>query len=267
MLEGVGLHSGRPVRLELEPAPVGTGFRFVRADLPGEPEILAQPQAVCRTTFCTTLGESGVEVATTEHLLAALRGMGVSNAILRLTGPEVPVGDGSAAVFARLVAEAGVRSQGERLPVLTLPHPVAVRAGEAALVAMPSREPRFAYVFTHPHPAVGVQLAEFLPGHDSFLDEVAPARTIGFLADIERMRAQGLALGGSLDGAVVIGEEGYVGEVRFVNEPARHKLLDLIGDLALIPPVMAHVIGFRSGHALNSALAAALLAAAEVTVA
>ncbi|MGE5507697.1 MAG: UDP-3-O-acyl-N-acetylglucosamine deacetylase [Chitinophagales bacterium] len=266
-LEGIGLHSGKPVRLTLEPAPPGTGFRFVRADLPGEPVIQASPEAVCRTNFCTTLGDGhGAEVSTTEHLLAALRGLGVANAILRLTGPEVPLGDGSAAVFARLVAEAGVKGQGEPLPVLTLDRPVAVRAGDAALVAVPARQARFSYVFTHPHPVVGVQLAEFVPGEDSFCDEVAPARTIGFLADIERMRAQGLALGGSLECAVVIGEEGYAGEVRFPNEPARHKLLDLVGDLALIPPVMAHVIGLRSGHALNSALATAILAAARLTV-
>lgn len=264
-LTGIGLHSGEPVRLEVAPAPPGTGLRFVRLDLPGEPEIPVNPAAVCRSPFCTTLeGEAGATVGTVEHLLAALRGLGVTNALLRLDGSEVPVGDGSAAAFADLLAEAGVARQDGELPFLTLNRPVGVSRGEAVLMALPAEEPRFTYVFAHPHPAVGVQLAEFAPGRDDFRRELAPARTIGFLSEIERMRAQGLALGGSLECAVVIGDEGYVGPLRFPNEAARHKLLDLFGDLALIPPVKAHVIGLRSGHALNAALAEALLQAAKL---
>lgn len=261
-LEGVGLHSGRAVRLELHPAAPGTGLRFIRVDLPERPVIPADPACVARSPFCTTLrGEGGAEVRTVEHLLAALRGLGVSDAELRLDGPEVPMGDGSAATFAGLIQEAGVTPGEGELPHLVLDQPVAVTRGEATLVAVPCEERRFTYVFTHPHPAVGVQVAEFTPGRDDFLSELAPARTIGFLADIERMRAQGLALGGSMEAAVVIGEEGYVGPLRFANEPARHKLLDLFGDLAVIPPVRAHVIGIRSGHALNAALAAEIVRA------
>ncbi|MDI6869806.1 MAG: UDP-3-O-acyl-N-acetylglucosamine deacetylase [Bacillota bacterium] len=262
-LSGIGLHSGKPVLLTVEPAPPDSGLRFIRTDLPGEPEIPVNAGAVCRSSFCTTLRNSaGVEVATVEHLLAAVRGVGVTNALLRLDGPEVPVGDGSAAVFAGLLAEAGIVRQEGEVSVLTLDRPVAVTRGEASLVAIPAEAPRFTYVFTHPHPAVGVQLAEFVPGRDDFRTELAPARTIGFLADIERMWAEGLALGGSLECAVVIGDEGYAAPLRFPNEVARHKLLDLFGDLALIPPVRAHVLGLRSGHALNAALAEAVLQAA-----
>lgn len=265
ILDGVGLHSGRAVRLEMHPAAPGTGLRFVREDLPGRPVVLADAGCVTRSPFCTTLRSAdGAEVGTVEHLLAALRGLGVTDAELRLDGPEVPMGDGSAATFAGLLQAAGVTLGEGEIPHLTLEQPVAVSRGEATLVAVPAEERRFTYVFTHPHPAVGVQVAEFVPGRDDFLAELAPARTIGFLADIERMRAQGLALGGSMEAAVVIGDEGYVGPLRFPNEPARHKLLDLFGDLAVIPPVKAHVIGLRSGHALNAALAAAILHAGRV---
>ncbi|MGE5553961.1 MAG: UDP-3-O-acyl-N-acetylglucosamine deacetylase [Betaproteobacteria bacterium] len=264
-LAGIGLHNGKPVRLEVAPAPPGTGLRFVRTDLPGEPEIPVSVAAVRRSPLCTALeGEPGVTVATVEHLLAALRGLGVTNALLRLDGPEVPMGDGSAAAFAGLLAEAGIVPQEGEVSLLTLDCPVSVSHEDAVLVAIPAEEPRLTYIFAHPHPTVGVQLAEFTPDRDDFRAELAPARTIGFLADIERMRAQGLALGGSLECAVVIGEEGYVGPLRFPNEVARHKLLDLFGDLALIPPVKAHVIGLRSGHALNAALAEALLQAARL---
>lgn len=259
-LSGVGLHNGQPVELEVRPAAPGTGLRFLRTDLPGTPEVRAEIGAVHRSPLCTALrSSSGVEVSTVEHLLAALRGLGVTDADLLLDGPEVPVGDGSAAAFAALLTGAGVIVHGSGVPYLTLDHPVGLSYGEASLVAIPASAPRFTYVFTHSHPAVGVQLAEFVPGRDDFLTELAPARTIGFLAEIERLRAQGLALGGSPECAVVIGEEGYVGELRFPNEAARHKLLDLFGDLALIPPVQAHIIGLRSGHALNAALAEAIL--------
>lgn len=264
-LDGIGLHSGRPVHLEIAPAPPGTGYQFVRTDLPDKPVIPAVPESVRRSPYCTTLrGEGGAEVATVEHLLGALRGLGVTDARLFLHGPEVPVGDGSAATFAALILEAGLAVQsGGEPPALELTRPVAVSRGEASLVAIPADEARFTYIFSHPHPAVGVQLAEFVPGRDDFVAELAPARTIGFLAEVDRMREQGLALGGSLEGAVVIGEEGYVGPLRFPNEVARHKLLDLLGDLALIPPVRAHVIGLRSGHALNAALAAEILRAVD----
>lgn len=259
-MSGVGLHSGKQVRLEVEPAQPGTGLRFVRADLAGAAEIPATVAAVRSSSFCTTLGDgAGAEVSTVEHLLAALRGLGVTDARLRVEGPEVPVGDGSAATFADLLLEAGLAVQEGEVPWLELDRPVAVSRGEATLVALPAEEPRFTYVFTHPHPAVGVQLAEFVPGRDDFRTLLAPARTIGFLADLERMREQGLALGGSLECAVVIGDEGYAGPLRFPDEPARHKLLDLLGDLALIPPVRAHVLGLRSGHALNAELAREIL--------
>jgi UDP-3-O-[3-hydroxymyristoyl] N-acetylglucosamine deacetylase len=259
-LAGVGLHRGREVRLEVRPALPGYGLRFVRVDLPGAPELPATVAGVHRSPLCTALrGGAGVEVATVEHLLAAARGLGLTDAELRLDGPEVPMGDGSAAVFADLLASGGLVSHGAETPLLDLARPVAVAHGEASLVALPAERPRFTYVFAHPHPAVGVQLAEFVPGRDDFRSELAPARTIGFLTDIERMRAQGLALGGSVECAVVIGEEGYVGPLRFPNEAARHKLLDLFGDLALIPPVRAHFLGLRSGHALNAALAEAIL--------
>lgn len=263
VMEGIGLHSGKPARLTVSPAPPGSGWRFVRTDLPELPEIPVEPGAVRRTPLCTTLtGEAGAEVATVEHLLAALRGLGLTDVRLELEGPEVPLGDGSAAAFADLLVSGGLAFHPGKERFLSLSHAVGVSRGEASLVAVPAEEPRFTYVFTHPHPAVGVQVAEFVPGRDDFRACLAPARTIGFLADVERLRAQGLALGGSLESAVVIGEDGYVGPLRFPNEVARHKLLDLFGDLAMIPPVRAHVIGLRSGHALNAALAEEILGAA-----
>lgn len=262
VMDGIGLHSGEPARLTISPAPSGSGWRFIRTDLPGRPEIPVAPRAVRRTPLCTTLtGGAGAEVATVEHLMAALRGLGVTDARLELEGPEVPLGDGSAAAFADLLISGGLTFYEGEEPLLTLPHAVGVSRGEASLVAVPAEEPRFTYVFTHPHPEVGVQVAEFAPGRDDFRTYLAPARTIGFLADVERLWAQGLALGGRLESAVVIGEDGYVGPLRFPNEVARHKLLDLFGDLALIPPVRAHVIGLRSGHALNAALAEEILGA------
>ncbi len=258
----------------MKPAPPGSGLAFVRTDLPGEPAIRATTANVGTTSRCTGLRAAGNPVATVltvEHLLAACVGTGLDNAVFALSGGEVPAGDGSAATWADLIAEAGLVEQPAEARRLAPPAPVWVSGPGSYLIALPAGGLQVTYVFTADEHAgeradgrggVGNQYIDFVVTPETFRRELAPARTIAFLAEIEALRNRGLALGGTPEQAVVIGPNGYAGPCRFPDEPARHKALDLLGDLALIGParLYAHVIGIRSGHALNAELAKRLFA-------
>ncbi|MDI3279749.1 MAG: UDP-3-O-acyl-N-acetylglucosamine deacetylase [Bacillota bacterium] len=255
-LEGVGLHTGLPARMKILPAGAGEGILFCRTDRPEKPPVPADPEHLVAGRRCTALGWGTEEaVQTVEHLLAALRGLEVDNARVELDGPEVPAGDGSAAVYVRLLEEDGLVELPEPRRWLRLRQPLAVSAGEAHLVALPAEELRVTYVFVSSHPAVGTQYADWRIDPETFRREIAPARTVGFLEEVEALRRQGLARGATAELAVVIGPRGYLGPLRFPDEVARHKVLDVVGDLALAGFLRAHVIALRSGHALNAALA------------
>ncbi len=261
---GIGLHSGKPVDLVLRPAAAGTGVLFVRTDLDREVRFPARPEWVTDTRLATTLGNGRVELQTVEHLIAALRGMGVDNCTVEVDGPELPIMDGSAAPFVYLIQQAGLSPQRREQRRLVIRRPIEVREGNRYARIVPSRDFKISVSIDYKHPAIGRQALQNLvvrPKH--FAREIAPARTFGFLKEVQQIQAHGLGLGGSLqnaiivDGGKILNREG----LRFPDEFVRHKALDLIGDLALLGlPIQGHVKTMRSGHELHRALMAEIRA-------
>ncbi len=254
VFSGVGLHSGADASVCLRPAAPGAGLVF--RDTASGQEIPALAVNVCDTSRCTRLSYGGVEVQTVEHVLSALAGAGVDDALIEVTGGELPAGDGSAAPFIALIRSVGLQEHlGMIVNPLILTQPVTVSQGDATLVALPSEHFRATVVLDYPRHAYLGTLAAVLDGDDYDAD-IAPARTFGFLSEIEALRANGLGLGASRENAIVLGEDAYETPLRFPNELARHKLLDLIGDLALIgQPLLAHVFALKPSHTLNARLA------------
>lgn len=266
-ISGMALHTGTASTLTLRPAEPGSGLVWRRVDLPTQPILPARPEYVSDTVRCTALGNGIAVVKTVEHVQSALRGMGIDNCLIDVSGEEPPAADGSAAHFAQMIVDAGTQVFPVPRREITLSGPVVVSEGRATLVALPADTFRITCTFTndHNHPALEHQFFEFDLGDDAkgYRNEIAPARTIAFLSEIEALKERGLALGGSLDLAVVLGEREVVGPLRFPDEPVRHKVLDLIGDLALVGSLRAHVIAVRPSHRLNTRLAAAILAQVE----
>jgi UDP-3-O-[3-hydroxymyristoyl] N-acetylglucosamine deacetylase len=260
---GVGLHGGAPVQLTLQPARAGTGIVFVRTDLAPCVEIPARPEFVTDTRLATTLGRGEATVGTIEHLLAALRGLGIDNVRVEIDGPEVPVMDGSAASFVFLVRVAGIFEQGVPRRKLRLHGPVEVRDGDRWARIEPGRGLRVSYAVDFAHPAIGHQAIRGLAiTPESFEAELSRARTFGFLRDVQALWRMGLGKGGSLDNAVLLddGEVMNRDGLRWPDEFVRHKALDLIGDLALLGvEIEGHVRVHKGGHALHQALVAEVL--------
>lgn len=254
---GVGLHSGHLTEVRVLPAAVGQGRYFVRVDLAGAPEIPAQVAAVSQTTLSTELAHGEARVRTVEHLLAALAGMGVDNARIELNGPEVPLLDGSAQVWVEAIAQVGLTTQAEPRTVRSLAEPIWVRQGDAFVAALPASETRFTYGIDFDLPAIGNQWYSWSPTQESFAAAIAPARTFGLAHQIEQLQASGLIKGGSLDNALVCSDTGWLNPpLRFSNEPVRHKLLDLVGDLSLLGSFpIAHVLAYKASHNLHTQLA------------
>lgn len=255
---GIGLHSGSKVSLTLKPAPAGTGVVFRRADL--GVDIPATIEHVAAINLATVLGKDGATVETVEHLLAALVSAGVDNVIIELTQREVPIMDGSSAPFLFLIQEAGLKKQSAPRGYLKVLRPISVASGDKHIAIYPSDHFKVSYTISFDHPMLRHQSRTMRITEQSFNDEIAPARTFGFLKEVEWMRQQGLALGGSLDNAIVIGDTGPLNALRFDDEFVRHKILDAVGDLALLGrPVLGHVVAHRAGHALHTQLARQLL--------
>lgn len=259
---GIGLHSGKTTEVTMRPAPAGTGIVFVRSDLTHSLEIPVQPESVTRTELSTQIGRGDVTVDTVEHLLAALYGLGVDNARIEVQGEEVPGMDGSAAPFVFLIRAAGVYEQAEPRAVYRLRRPIEIRDGKRSIRAEASRSLKVSYRVDYEHPAIGRQAIRSLPIEATrFERDVARARTFGFFRDVETLRAAGRARGASLDNTVVLDDCGVMNAegLRCQDEFVRHKVLDLIGDLALVGlPVQAHIKVERGGHALHQALVAEL---------
>ncbi|HKJ23922.1 MAG TPA: UDP-3-O-acyl-N-acetylglucosamine deacetylase [Myxococcota bacterium] len=260
---GVGLHSGAPVHLTLQPARAGTGIVFVRTDLATPVEIPARPEYVTDTRLATTLGRGEATVGTIEHLLAALHGLGIDNVRVELDGPEVPVMDGSAASFVFLVRVAGVFEQAAPRRTLRLHRTVEVRDGDRWARIEPGRGLRISYAVDFAHRAIGRQSIRGLTlTPESFETALCRARTFGFLRDVEALRRLGLALGGSLDNAVLLDDDAVMNRdgLRWPDEFVRHKALDLVGDLSLLGvPIEGHVRVHKGGHALHQALVGEVL--------
>ncbi len=259
---GVGLHNGQPVSMTLRPAAAGTGIVFVRSDLAHPVEIPVCSAAVWRTELSTKLGRGDAAVDTVEHLLAALCGLSIDNVRIEVDGEEVPGMDGSAASFVFLLRAAGIYEQTEPRTVYRLRRPLEIRDGKRSIRAEPSRSFKISYRVDYDHPAIGRQtIRNLLVNPFRFEREVARARTFGFLRDVEALHGEGRALGASLENTVVLDEAGVVNAegLRCPDEFVRHKVLDLIGDLALLSvPLQAHVRVERGGHTLHQALVAEL---------
>jgi len=242
------------------PASPHTGIVFVRTDQDGH-TVPARQEYLEATRLSTSLSRNGIRVATVEHLLAALWALGVDNARVEVDGPEVPILDGSAAPFVEALGEVGLKRQNAPRRFLTMLQPISVADGEKRLAIFPANDLRAAYAIDFSHPAIGYQEKAFRLSPHAFAEELASARTFCLVQDVEAMRRQGLALGGNLSNAVVVGDDGILnGPLRFPDEFVRHKLLDLIGDLALLGhPLRGHVVGFKGGHRLHAALVGKIL--------
>ena len=258
---GIGLHSGNKVTLSLKPAPADSGIRFRRSDLGGL-EVAATAEHVGGINYATGLTRDAVRVDTVEHLLAALVSLGIDNAIVELSSPEVPIMDGSAAPFIYLIQEAGVKLLSTPRRYLKVLRPMALSRGDKRIALYPSDHFKVTYSIAYDHPLLRHQSRTIRLSPEVFVEEIAPARTFTFLKEVEMLRQQGLALGGSLENAVVIGDTGVLNNaLRFDDEFVRHKILDVIGDMALLGhPIVGHLVAHRGGHALHTAFAAQVLA-------
>lgn len=257
---GIGLHSGKKVTLSLKPAAAGTGIRFRRSDLGGL-EVPATVDHVGGINYATGLTRDAVQVDTVEHLLAALVSLGVDNVIVELNSPEVPIMDGSAAPFVYLIQEAGVKRLAAPRRYIKVVRPMALARGDKRIAVYPSDHFKVTYSIAYDHPLLRHQSRTIRLTPDSFVDDIAPARTFTFLKEVEMLRQQGLALGGSLENAIVVGDTGVLNHaLRFDDEFVRHKILDVIGDMALLGhPLIGHLVAHRGGHALHTAFAAHVL--------
>lgn len=258
---GVGLHTAVQARIRLVPAPADTGVVFRRTDL-NDFEIEAHGRNVARVSYATSLMKNGVLLSTTEHLLAALYSCGIDNVYVEIDALELPILDGSALPFVRMLQDAGIRSLRKRRKYLKVVKPLEISEGDRSIGIYPADEFRVQCLIEFPHPLIGRQESKIVVGRESFCNELAPARTFTFTHEIEKLRAMGLIRGGSLENAIVLTEDGLMrGELRFADEFSRHKALDLIGDLALLGrPLKALVVAHKAGHALHTRLVTRLLA-------
>lgn len=252
---GIGLHTGQDVTISCSPLEPNQGIIFKRVDLEDKPEIKAEVDNITSTNRCTAIGKDEVEVNTVEHLLSAINILQIDNLLIEIDSQEPPVTDGSAKVFYDLFLEAGIIEQEVSKEVYQIEEPLYIKEGEQYLTVLPDEDFKISYTFVGDHQAVEDQFFEYNRDRDDYQELIAPARTFGFAHEIEKLQEAGLALGGSLDNAVLVNEEGPINELRFQNEFARHKVLDLIGDMMLAPEFKGHIIAVRSGHRLNSKLA------------
>nr|WP_315048426.1 UDP-3-O-acyl-N-acetylglucosamine deacetylase [uncultured Campylobacter sp.] len=261
---GIGLHKGEPIRLTLEPLEAGSGIVFYRSDL--GISFKAEPKNVINTQMATVVGNEKGYISTIEHLMSAINAYGIDNIRIIVDANEIPVMDGSSASFCMLLDEAGVRELDANKKALIIKRAVEIREGDKLVRLSPSKSPKFDYTIKFSHPLIGTQHHVFEFSKKSYLKEISRARTFGFLKDVQALRSMGLALGGSLENAVVIDENKILNPegLRFENEFVRHKILDAIGDLALVgAPILGDYTAFAGSHNLNHKLTLAVLADAK----
>jgi UDP-3-O-[3-hydroxymyristoyl] N-acetylglucosamine deacetylase len=259
-IEGIGLHSGRAVKVLFRPAPADHGLVFVRADRPDLP-IPACPQSARAFDYATTLGSEDVTIGTVEHCLSAAMGAQLDNCRIEVEGAELPILDGSALPFVRLFHAAGIVRQKARVAPLSVASPIEIASDGKLLTLRPGSGLTITYEIDFPHPVIGKQSLTLRLRPEEYAAQIAPARTFGFVREAEMLRARGLALGGNVHNAVVLDDSGIIsGPLRFRDEFVRHKILDLIGDLALLGrPLEGHLYANRAGHALHFQLVDRLL--------
>lgn len=249
---GIGLHTGRFATVKLKPAPRDSGIVFNRVDR--QTVIRSHIGAVTDTAFATTLGNGTVKIKTVEHILAALAGLGIDNLIIEVDGPEIPILDGSSTELVSIILEGGIAKQGKKMPYMKIVKPVLLDDGHAEIALFPYEGRKVSFRIHFNHHLLGEQNLSVELNEETFVKEVAPARTFGFLKDVEYMMANGLAKGGSLNNAVILGEDGVMNAsgLRYKDEFVRHKILDTIGDFSLIGfPIYGHIISNKAGHSTN----------------
>ena len=262
-ISGIGLHSGQRINMTLRPAEAGTGIIFHRLLNNRTVDIPARADKVVDTRLATVLGSDDVRISTVEHLLATLSAYGVDNLHVDIDGDEVPIMDGSAAPFASIIEESGIRKLPKSRKFISIRQPVSVIDGEKRVSIIPSRFFRITFDIAFDHPCIALQQRSMKITSESFRRELASARTFGFLKDVETLKAAGLARGGSLENAIVIDDERILNPegLRYQDEFVRHKILDSIGDLSLIgAPILGHVRAFKAGHDINLKIVEKLLA-------
>ncbi len=263
--EGVGLHTGKHCRVTVVPAKEDTGVVMVRVDR--DRVIMANVGAVVETAFATTVGQNGTRVKTVEHLMAALYGLGIDNAVIEVEGPEIPILDGSAAPIVEKLLEAGIIEQSRPRPYIQLKEPFIIEDSGVKVAGLPYDGFKITYKINFRHPLFSDQKIEIEITPEIFRKEIAPARTFGFLKHVEYLKANNLALGGSLDCAVVLDDEKVINPegLRFEDEFVRHKVLDLVGDTSLLGyPISAHIIAEKAGHSSHVKFIKALLESTSV---
>lgn len=254
-ISGIGLHTGARITLKLRPAAANTGIIFHRIDGERVVDIKAGSANVVDTRMATVLGAQGLTISTIEHFMAALAAFGIDNLHVDIDGPEVPVLDGSSAPFIREIQQAGVKTLASCRRFIAIRKPLEIIEGEKRISIIPSRFFRISFDIAFDHPAVSVQHYSMKFSTENFCKEIAPARTFGFLHEVEYLKANGLARGGSLENAVVIDDQGVMNPegLRFQNEFVRHKILDSFGDFSLLgAPLLGHIRAFKAGHDLNA---------------
>ena len=251
-ISGIGLHTGRNVNIRLKPAGADSGIVFIRTDLPGRPRIKANLNNVSSTVRGTNLGD----INTVEHVLSALYALSITNLEIEISGQEPPALDGSSKQYCELIAKAGIAEQSLEVKCIELSGPLFAAEDGKSLIAVPSDRFKVSFMINYPSGFIGTQFYKSEINSGKYVKDIAPARTYGFIDELEALKKQGLALGASEENAVAIGRDGYLTKLRFKDELVRHKILDLIGDLSLLgADIKAHIIGIRSGHGLNIKLA------------
>ena len=254
---GVGLHSGKEVRLELKPGDVDSGIIFLRTDLPERPRIHANAANVTATLRATTLEENGAKVFTIEHLMSALNACRIDNCEIEISAEEPPVLSGNSIDFFKMIKSVGVVEQDAPRKIIQLEkiYRVDGEEGKRFVMAVPYDSFRVSFVSVNPHPLIGIQYADFEITEDIYEREIAPARTIAYEKEIDALRSMGLGLGGTIENVIVYNDGGWLNKLNYPDELVRHKILDVIGDMRLAGIFNCHIIAAASGHALNTQLA------------
>jgi UDP-3-O-[3-hydroxymyristoyl] N-acetylglucosamine deacetylase len=260
---GIGIHSGKPVNLSLKPAPENHGVRFIRSDLPGKPEVKALFNQVVDTSLATVIGHDGCIVSTIEHLMGCLAGFYIDNIRVEIDAYEMPILDGSAAQYARMIRDAGIQEQPVPRCFIVIREAIELKDGDKFVGAYPADCFQLSCTIDYAHPLIRRQTLSMEISENSFGNEIANARTFGFLFEVERLKQMGLAKGGSLENAIVIDDHAVLnpGGLRYSDECVRHKVLDCIGDFSLLGmPIIGHIKVHKSGHAFNLAFLKTLFA-------
>jgi UDP-3-O-[3-hydroxymyristoyl] N-acetylglucosamine deacetylase/3-hydroxyacyl-[acyl-carrier-protein] dehydratase len=258
-LQGAGLHTGNTVKVKFKPAPINTGILFIRTDIQSKPIIRAEVDYVLsidKNPRRTSIGLKGIEVQTVEHLLAVLSGLGIDNLIIEIDNNEIPGLDGSGINFIKALEDAGIVSQNSARKYFSVKEPIWVEDSGASIAILPATDLRISYILSYPHDLLKAQYLDFVISPDIFSKEIAPSRTFCLEEEVDDLRQQGLGKGANYENTLVVGEKGIIkNTLRFSDEFARHKILDIMGDLSLLgQPIKGHVIAVKSGHPLNMKL-------------